>query len=84
MELGYSRPGHLRHAIACTCLGANLNQSRGVIDSTTHEFEFLINSASKMDFKVQGTWSSEKYCWPLWLADMRSFLILDALEWLKQ
>ena len=40
--------------------------------------------AGEMDFKVEGTWNTEKYCQPPWLADKKNFRILDALEWLEQ
>ena len=29
-------------------------------------------------------WNTKRYCWPAWLAGKKNFLILDALEWLKQ
>ena len=40
--------------------------------------------ADDIDFKVRGSWNTEKYCWPPWLADKKNFRILDAVEWLKQ
>ena len=40
--------------------------------------------AGEMDFKVGGTWNTEKYCRPPWLADKKNFRILDALQRLKQ
>ena len=37
-----------------------------------------------MDFKVEGTCNTKKYCrWP-WVAAKTNFLFLDALQWLKQ
>ena len=29
--------------------------------------------ASKMDFKLEGTWNVENYCRPPWLADKKNF-----------
>ena len=29
--------------------------------------------AGEMDFKVEGTWNTEKYCQPPWLADKKKF-----------
>ena len=40
--------------------------------------------AGEMDFKVAGTWNTEKYCRPPWLADKENVRILDALQRLKQ
>ena len=37
-----------------------------------------------MDFKVEGTCNTKKYCRPPWFAAKKSFSILDALQWLKQ
>ena len=36
-----------------------------------------------MDFTVEGSWNTEKYCRPPWLTDKKNFGILDALEWFK-
>ena len=43
-----------------------------------------IHRAGEMDFKVEGAWNTDKDCRPPWLADQKSFSILDSLEWLKQ
>ena len=29
--------------------------------------------AGKMDFKVEGSWNTEKYCRPPWLTDNKNF-----------
>ena len=41
---------------------------------------FYCIRAGEMDFKVEGSWNTGKYCRPPWLTDQNNFWILDALE----
>ena len=59
----------------------NIIQLHALIGCDTTSYFYM---AGEIGFKVEGSWNTEKYCRPPWVADKKNAWILDTLEWLKQ